>query len=64
LSALKKSYTDNQEDIFRLEARLSRVVDSDLREELSLHRNFEKLNDEKISPCFMSLAKQPCTDML
>jgi hypothetical protein len=40
LFELKKSYTQNQEEIFRLEARLSNVVDSELREELSLHRNF------------------------
>jgi hypothetical protein len=61
---LKKSYTENQEDIFRLEARLSKIVDGELRDELSLHRNFEKLNDEKITPYFMSLAKEPCTDAL
>ncbi len=29
-----------------------------------MNRNFEKLNDEKITPYFMSLAKQSCTDAL
>jgi hypothetical protein len=47
-----------------LEARLSNVVDGELRDELSLHRNFEKLNDEKITPYFMSLARQPNSDAL
>ncbi len=64
LSELKRNYLANQEDIIRLEARLSNVVDSELREELSLHRNFEKLNDEIITPYFMSLAKQSCADAL
>jgi hypothetical protein len=40
------------------------VVDSELRDELSLHRNFEKLNDEKITPYFMSLARQSSADAL
>jgi hypothetical protein len=40
------------------------LVDSELRDELSLHRNFEKLNDEKITPYFMSLARQPNSDAL
>ncbi len=40
------------------------MVDSELREELSLHRNFEKLNNEKITPYFMSLARQSCVDAL
>ncbi len=64
LVELKRSYSQNQEEIFRLEARLSNVVDSELRDELSLHRNFEKLNDEKITPYFMSLARQPSADAL
>jgi hypothetical protein len=59
-----KNYLANQEDIFRLEARLSNLVDNELREELNQHRNFEKLNDEKITPYFMSLAKQSCADAL
>jgi hypothetical protein len=29
-----------------------------------MNRNFERLNDEKITPYFMSLAKQSCTDAL
>jgi hypothetical protein len=47
LTILKQNYVGNQGDIFRLEARLSRIVDSELREEISLNRNFERLNDEK-----------------
>jgi exonuclease III len=64
LKTLKQNYIGNQGDIFRLEARLSRIVDSELGEEINLNRNFEKLNDEKITPYFMSLAKQSGTDAL
>ncbi len=64
LTLLKQNYVGNQGDIFRLEARLSRIVDSELRDEISMNRNFERLNDEKITPYFMSLAKQLSTDAL
>jgi hypothetical protein len=58
LSKLKQQYVENQDEIFALEGRLSMIVESELREEVSLIRNFEKLNDEKITPYFMALAKQ------
>ncbi len=37
-------------------------MESELKEELALVRNFEKLNDEKITPYFMALAKQSTPD--
>jgi hypothetical protein len=58
MAVLKVEYVANQDEIFALEGRLSRIVDSELRDELALVRNFEKLNDEKITPYFMALAKQ------
>jgi hypothetical protein len=64
LTILKHNYIANQGDIFRLESRLSRIIDGELREEISAHRNFEKLNDEKVTPYFMSLAKQSYTEAL
>jgi exonuclease III len=62
LSQLKKQYVANQDEIFALEGRLSRIVETELRDEVTLIRNFEKLNDKKITPYFMALAKQTTTD--
>jgi hypothetical protein len=62
LAFLKVEYVANQDEIFNLEGRLSRIVDSELRDELALVRNFEKLNDEKITPYFMALAKRASPD--
>jgi hypothetical protein len=61
---LKQNFVLNQDEIFALEGRLSNIVDTELREELSLLKNFERLNDEKITPYFMALAKQPASDAL
>jgi hypothetical protein len=62
ISLLKNDYVQNQVEIFRLESRLSRIIDNDLKAELQSVRNFERLNDEKITPFFMSLAKQPSSE--
>jgi hypothetical protein len=62
LSKLKLQYVENQDEIFALEGRLSRIVETELREEVTLIRNFERLSDEKITPYFMALAKQTTTD--
>jgi hypothetical protein len=40
-----------------LEHTLNEVVELELKEELSLMKNFEQLNNEKVTPYFMSLAK-------
>jgi hypothetical protein len=64
IAELKKSFIQNQDEVFALEGRLSRLVDADLSEELCLVKNFERLNDEKITPYFLALAKQPDTDAL
>jgi hypothetical protein len=61
---LKQNFVPNQDEIFALEGRLSNIVDTELREELSLLKNFERLNDEKITPYFMALAKQLASDAL
>jgi exonuclease III len=61
---LKQNFVPNQDEIFALEVRLSNLVDTELREELSLLKNFERLNYEKITPYFMALAKQPDSDAL
>jgi hypothetical protein len=50
ISLLKNDYVQNQVEIFRLESRLSRIIHNDLKAELQSVRNFERLNDEKITP--------------
>jgi len=37
------------------------IIDLELKEELSSIKNFERLNDEKITPYFLKLAKTPET---
>ncbi len=64
IAELKKDFLRNQDEVFALEGRLSRLVDADLSEELRMVKNFERLNDEKITPHFLALAKQPDTDAL
>ncbi len=59
IKKLKEKYIENQMEIFELEGRLSNIVNNDLKNEFKNVRNFEKLNDEKITPYFMARAKQP-----
>jgi predicted RNase H-like nuclease (RuvC/YqgF family) len=61
---LKERYIENQNEISELEGRLSKIMENDLKTELKNVRNFEKLNDKKITPYFMALAKQPNTSAL
>jgi hypothetical protein len=59
-SKLKVLHSDpalNLEEIIELENSLNRLVDSELRHELSKYSGFEVLNSEKITPFFLSLAK-------
>ena len=45
------------DEILECEAILNRQTDLELRAEIENLRNFEYLNDEKITPYFVSLAK-------
>jgi hypothetical protein len=56
---LKENYMQNANRIFDLEQRLSTIIDLELKDELLLVKNFERLNDEKITPYFLKLAKTP-----
>jgi hypothetical protein len=56
---LKQRYEENSDRIFELEQRLSTLVELELKDELALVKNFERLNDEKITPYFLKLAKTP-----
>jgi exonuclease III len=59
---LKSNYVQNRDIIFDLEMQLSTIVELELKEELSTIKNFERLNDEKITPFFLKLAKKPETN--
>jgi hypothetical protein len=56
---LKLDYNTNKNLIFDLESRLTTIIDLELKDELSTVKNFERLNDEKITPYFLRLAKAP-----
>ncbi|MFO0004627.1 MAG: hypothetical protein ACK559_26210, partial [bacterium] len=56
---LKQNYVENSDRIFELEQRLSTIIELELKDELSLVKNFERLNEEKITPYFLKLAKTP-----
>ena len=57
ISNLKVNFDQNSVQILNTERLLSDVVEHELKEELSLYKNFECLNNEKITPYFMSLVK-------
>jgi len=57
LKNLKEEYVVNSNSIFEKERLLSDINELELKEELSLIKNFERLNDEKITPYFLRLAK-------
>jgi hypothetical protein len=56
---LKKNFQNNVAEILRTERDLNKVADDEMREEVLRMRNFEQLNNEKITPYFLSLAKKP-----
>jgi hypothetical protein len=57
LAILKDNYLDNCEEIFGLERRLNEINDARLRSKLESNRNFEILNNEKITPNFVNLSR-------
>jgi exonuclease III len=58
LSELKRDYLNNANTIFELEWQLDNLIETELKEELSKYEKFHRLNDEKITPYFVNLAKQ------
>jgi hypothetical protein len=56
---LKENFNANCDEIFEKELQLSEIIEIELKEELSQIKNFERLNDEKITPYFLKLAKTP-----
>jgi hypothetical protein len=59
ICSLKLNVHANAGEILRLEKLLSNIIEGELRDELMKMHKFEKLNDEKITPYFLSLAKRP-----
>jgi hypothetical protein len=65
LAILKQNFNANSGEILRCECDLNRAVEEETREEILKMRDFEQLNNEKITPYFLSLAKRPhCADNL
>jgi hypothetical protein len=50
LNDLKKNYQVNMRRIFDLENEISNIQENELRTELENYKNFERLNNEKITP--------------
>ncbi len=46
-------------EILRFKRDLNRVVEDDVREEILKMRDYESLNNEKLTPYFLSLARRP-----
>jgi hypothetical protein len=57
--SLKGDFNANIAEVLRTERDLNRVVDDAAREEVLKMQKFEHLNNEKITPNFLSLAKKP-----
>jgi exonuclease III len=65
IKELKKFFSQNMQEILRVERELNQIAKDDMREEVMRIKNFEQLNNEKITPYFLSLAKKPqCSDTL
>jgi hypothetical protein len=57
LDDLKQDHRTNQDAIFELEKKLNRIQDRKMRSKLEGSKNFEILNNEKITPNFINLSK-------
>jgi hypothetical protein len=57
LKDLKSNYVENEIEIISLEKKLDGIIDNVLRNRLEATSNFEILQNEKITPFFLNLAK-------
>jgi len=57
IAFLKQNFLQNKVLILEKERQLPNLVESELRDELLHYKKFENLNDEKITPHFMSIVK-------
>jgi exonuclease III len=58
IELLKLNYTENQEQIFRLERTLRLIINSEIRSKLSEIKSFECLHAEKATAHFLNIAKK------
>ena len=63
IKILKKDFRNNTHNILALERRLSSLIESELRAELVKIKNFERLNNEKITPHFLKTARSSRPDI-
>jgi hypothetical protein len=59
LNDLKSDFAANSEEIFSIERKLDAIQDWKLRSKLEQTRNFELINNEKMTPNFLNLSKGP-----
>jgi hypothetical protein len=64
LNLLKSNYTENCDEIFRLESELVSIRDADLAIKIKDIKLFENLHNEKPSPLFLQLIKKSSKDDL
>jgi len=57
LRELKATAKENLNMIFNLERELSQILEMEIREEVISIKNFERLNNEKMTPYFLKVAK-------
>jgi hypothetical protein len=57
INVLKKSYLVNQDEILQYEKALDKLIDNEIRSELEKNRAYDILNNEKMTPRFLSLCK-------
>jgi exonuclease III len=57
IELLKKNTRENMDEILRQERLLDRLIEEELKIDLSKYKNFERLNQEKITPHFLNLAR-------
>ena len=62
IKALKENFNHNTVEILHFERRLSAMLESELRTELCKMKNFERLNNEKITPYFLKMARSSKRD--
>jgi hypothetical protein len=64
ISTLKENFNANSGEILRLERELNNLIEQDLLEDILKMKHFDSLNNEKITPYFLSLAKRPHNSMV
>ena len=62
IKVLKENFNNNSHEILALGRRLSALIESELRTELCKIKKFERLNNEKITPYFLKIARSSWQD--